>query len=513
MLPGKKYKPEDLLKILRKRFWVIFVPWAIIAAGTAAVARKLPDIYMSKAVIQVLPPQVPGTIVAPSTTVSLQNRLQATQQTILSRTRLERLIQDMGLYEAERKKKIMEDVVQGFRDDIRIDPTKGDTFNVAYYGRNPSTVMKVAEKLAGFFKDENAIVGARLAENTTSFVESQVDEAKRKLQATEDKLNQYKLQHAGELPQQLTANMQAVQNINQQLASLSQQMNSDNNNKTILERNIAQLEEQSSLVSTVADPAGTAVQKLEAAKAELSNMTEVRGLKPENPDVKTQKALIKKLEAQANAEALRGPVTGATTPAEQQRMARLAGWKEDLERIKQNIELGKQEEKRLRSTAAGYQRNIDGVPIRDAELIELTRDYEVQFRIYQDLVAQRERSNMSVNAERRQIGEQFVLLDAARMPERPISPNRLMINLFGILGGLALGVALVALLEYRDSTFKTDTEIATALALPVLAVVPVMKATQERQSDFRKAVMINMGLASVVLVCLAVLTYSFVFIR
>jgi len=83
----------------------------------------------------------------------------------------------------------------------------------------------------------------------------------------------------------------------------------------------------------------------------------------------------------------------------------------------------------------------------------------------------------------------------------------------GILGGLALGLAIVALLEYRDSTFKTDTEISSALALPVLAVVPVMMAAPERQSVFRRTMMINIGLASVVLVCLAVLTYSFVFVR
>src|SRR5262245_43711825 len=126
MLPGKTYKPEDILKILRKRFWVVVVPWAVIAAGTAGVARKLPDMYRSTATIQVIPPQVPGNIVQPSTTVSLQNRLQATQQTILSRTKLERLIQDFDLYKIERTKEIMEDVVQGMRNDIHIDSQKGD---------------------------------------------------------------------------------------------------------------------------------------------------------------------------------------------------------------------------------------------------------------------------------------------------------------------------------------------------------------------------------------------------
>jgi hypothetical protein len=99
------------------------------------------------------------------------------------------------------------------------------------------------------------------------------------------------------------------------------------------------------------------------------------------------------------------------------------------------------------------------------------------------------------------------------MPERPYSPNRLVINVFGLLGGLAFGIALAALLEYRDSTFRTDSEIASALSLPVLAVVPLMKAEVESKADFRKAMMLNAALASVVLVCMAVVAYSFVFMR
>jgi succinoglycan biosynthesis transport protein ExoP len=512
MLPGKTYKPEDVLAIIRKRFWMLVVPCAVVGATTAAVARKLPDMYQSTAMIQVIPPQVPTNIVAPSTNVSLNDRLQATKQTILSRTRLERMILDFGLYEAERKKQIMEDVVTSMRKDILIDPTKGDTFTVTYRGRNPAQVMKVTEALASSFKNENAQEGARRAEDTTSFVESAADEAKRKLQATEDRLKQYKLLHAGELPQQLQANMQAVQNINQQLASLAQQMNNDNNAKVNLERSIAQLEDQGNVTAT-ADPGGTAAQRLAAAKAEFALATDVRGLTPDNPIYKKLQAAVKRLESEAQTEALKAPLSGGASPAESQRLARLAGYKDDLERVKQNLELGKEREKQLRQQANVYQAYIDKVPMRDAELTELMRDYDAQNKLYQELFSAKERSSMSVNAERRQIGEQFVLVDAARMPEKPFSPNRVAWNFFGILGGLGLGLGLIALIEYRDTTFKTDDELATALALPVLAVVPLMKADSERKADFRKALMLNVGLASVVLVCLAVLTYSFVFIR
>jgi succinoglycan biosynthesis transport protein ExoP len=86
-----------------------------------------------------------------------------------------------------------------------------------------------------------------------------------------------------------------------------------------------------------------------------------------------------------------------------------------------------------------------------------------------------------VNLERRQIGEQFKILDGARLPERPISPNRTRINLMGLLGGLGLGLGLVALLEYRDTSLKTDEDVITTLALPVLAVIPAMITAAERR--------------------------------
>jgi len=94
MLPGKKYTPEDVLKILRKRFWIVVVPWAIVAAGVAGMARKLPDMYKSQAKIQVIPPQVPNSIVQTVAPVSFDQRLQATSQSILSRTRLENIIRE-----------------------------------------------------------------------------------------------------------------------------------------------------------------------------------------------------------------------------------------------------------------------------------------------------------------------------------------------------------------------------------------------------------------------------------
>ena len=81
---------------------------------------------------------------------------------------------------------------------------------------------------------------------------------------------------------------------------------------------------------------------------------------------------------------------------------------------------------------------------------------------------------MAAALERRQIGEQFRVIDAARLPERPISPNRPRLRMLGAVGGLALGLVLIAFFEYRDTSVRTDDDVTVSLALPVLAVIPLM---------------------------------------
>ena len=100
---------------------------------------------------------------------------------------------------------------------------------------------------------------------------------------------------------------------------------------------------------------------------------------------------------------------------------------------------------------------------------------------YEDLLARQQESNIAANLERRQIGEQLRIVDPASFPERPSNQKeRLAALLGGGIGGLLLGVLMVSFLEYRDSSFKTEDDVARVLALPVLALIPVMDAGQQQ---------------------------------
>lgn len=522
MLPGKKYTPEDILQILRKRIWIVLVPFAVVAALTAIVARKLPDRFRSDALIQVVPQRVPEAYVKSTvTSPRIEDRLQSISQQILSRTRLESVIQDFNLYAEERKNGIMEDIVVKMRTDIHVDPVvKGDAFRVSYVGSEPRTVMKVTERLATLFIEGNIRDREVLAEGTSQFLEAELEDARRRLIEHEKKLEAYRRQHSGELPSQLDSNMQAIQNNQLQIQSILESLNRDRDRRATVDRQRADLQAETEVAAQrgpstpAADGApteGTTAQQLAQARATLQGL-ELR-FKPGHPDLNLWQRRIRDLEKKADAEALQAPVSGGpastpTSPAAAARQRRLNDLTAELQQLDRQIAYKQAQEANLRSAVTGYQARIAVAPNRESEMTELTRDYTTLQTMYTTLLTKKEDSKMTANLERRQIGEQFKLLDPARLPEKPFSPDRRTINMMGMFAGLVVGLALVGLLEYRDSSFKTDDELAGVLALPVLAVVPLMRSEDERRLMLRRKILVGVGLGSTVTACLAVVVYT-----
>jgi uncharacterized protein involved in exopolysaccharide biosynthesis len=136
-------------------------------------------------------------------------------------------------------------------------------------------------------------------------------------------------------------------------------------------------------------------------------------------------------------------------------------------------------------------------------MTELMRDYSTVQEQYTALLKKSEESRIAVDLERRQIGERFSVVEGARLPERPFSPDRNRINVMGLAAGLGLGLALVVLLEYRDTTLKTDVDVVASLSLPVLAVIPAMMTAGERRRLQRRRILLAAAAATAILLAAA----------
>jgi polysaccharide chain length determinant protein (PEP-CTERM system associated) len=520
MLPGKKYTPEEVLRIAKKRIWFIIIPFALVAAGTAIVSRMLPDMYRAETTILVVPQRIPEAYVKSTITMRIEDRMQTIKQQLYSRTLLESTIKEFNLYPEERRAGTpMQDIVGKMRGELTTDVYRGESFRISYIGTNPSTVMKVVDRLTSNFIDQSHKDRSAIATGTNQFLQTAEQDARRRLIEHEAKLKAYNDKYAGELPTQQVANMQAVANLQLQIRAILTQIETAQTSRQTAERDLSELQMIDELFPPPPPPppptgVGTAAQRLVVKKGELAQAQALK-FTDEHPAVKAIRRDIAELEKKAEAEALQQPVTqgvksNAITPAQYLQQKKIDGLRFQVQTLTKQIADLQAEERRLRELSATYQHRVDMAPTRASELVELTRDYAIVSGLHSSLLSKMEDSKLASEVEQRQIGEQFRLLDPARLPEKPFKPNRQVMNLGGAALGLSLGIVLVTLLEWRDSSFRTDDEVSTLLTLPVLAVVPLMQSDDDRARAKRRRLVMNVGLGSTVIGCLAVLVYTLV---
>jgi len=479
VIPGKPIEPQDILNVFR-RWPAILIPFAVITALSAIIVTVLPNKYRSETLIMVVPQRVPEEYVRSTVTTRIEDRLRSINQQITSRTRLEPVIKEFNLYPDLVRTGLMEDVVDQMRKDIKTEIIRSDAFRISYLSDNPMTAMKVCERLASMYIDESLRDREVLADSTNQFLDSQLAAAKDRLVEHEKKLEAYKMRFSGQLPGQVQSNLQVMQNSQMQIQALLDSLNRDRDRRLVL---------QSQLADANATNAGVGIEPADAAAlppaaAELAKnrklLEDMRlRLRDTHPDIIRQQRVVADLELKAASEAASIAATPpdrrprrATDPVEVARQARVDQMKVELESLTREIATKEGEEARLRSVISEYQGRVESAPARESDLTELMRDYETLQNSYTSLLRKKEEAQVSANLERHQIGEQFKVLDPARLPEKPYSPNRILFYGAGAGFGLTIGLLLAGFLEYRDTSIKTDADVVATLMLPVLAMIP-----------------------------------------
>jgi protein tyrosine kinase modulator len=431
---------------------------------------------------------------------------------VTSRTQLEQMIREFDLFPRERARLPMETVVDTMRSSISVELVRSarnepvDAFHVKFTYGDPDVATKVTQRLGTLYIDRNFRDRGALAQATNEFMKVQMNEAAVRLQEQEAKVARFREQHAGRLPYQLDSNMQAIQGAASQRQALVNSTASDRDRKLMLERlyndALANPAQTHTVAPTViADPSRdaaaqvglTKAQQLERAQATLAQL-ELR-LKPEHPDIVRTKRTIAELEKAAAAEASAvTPSATATTPDpvvttdDTVRRDRLQQMRAEIESLNRQIAFKEAEEQKVSASIRDYQGRIEAIPSVESAWASLTRDYDTMQIAYRALLTKSQDAKMAADLERDQIGEQFRILDPARVPVKPIGPNRLQINAVGLGIGLALGLGCLLFLELRDSSFRSESDVHEVLKLPVVALVPRVESAVEILAGKRRAI-------------------------
>jgi polysaccharide chain length determinant protein (PEP-CTERM system associated) len=508
---------HDYFEIGLRRKWYIIVPFVLSILVSFGVYKHLPKIYQSTTLILVQPQSVPENYVRPTVTESVINRLNTISQEILSRTRLEKIIEEFNLYGDLRKKVPMEEVAEAMRKAIivKVDvPIFGqrsrndlaeNTFSISYEGEEPRTVMMVTNKLASMIIEENLKVRELRAGGTSEFIVKELNAVESELKKKESDIRNFKERSMGQLPQQLDANLKILERLQQQLQTTSENMRATEDKIVLFQNQIEQLKRREpvsltqgirrSSASNPEDqiyeriPEDPLITQLNTLKRELTSAQS--RYKETHPDVIDLKRKIAKLEPQVKEllEKQEADKMGRSTnrqggvseenlppPMPDPNTERLlTQYTDQYNNAVLEAKRAREEIKNLKDQIILYQRRIEDTPRKEQELTLLTRDYDLLKANYQSLLDKKIQSQMAENLERKQQGEQFKILDPARLPEKPIKPDRNKILLIGAFMGFVLGLGLTWYRESLDQCFRTVKELEDDLGIPVVAMIPNLK--------------------------------------
>ncbi|MFZ5862728.1 MAG: GNVR domain-containing protein [Nitrospirota bacterium] len=497
--PPKQDIVSEWVEALRRRRWWFAVPTVVISALTIPIVLALPATYRSSTLILVEAQKVPEEFVKPTVTTDVEDRLHSITQQVLSRTRLERVIREFGLYRPKESsagassgdgpddgnawsEAVPLGVVEQMKQQIQIvvsDGKSGNTFSIAYEGDDPDTVMHVTNRLAALFIEENLKDREEQAEGTSEFLEAELQRMKGELESQESVLSAFKQRHMGELPEQLDANLRTLDRLQMEKGTLQDALRNAEDRLTLMS---ASSGAPGATRSGTGEPASPLSARLQAARVKLAAL--LTEYKEEYPDVILARKEIESLEMELAAETTEAPTQpsaevhvhpGDPTPQIHPgpRERETAGTAQRADQGQQVAAIKRRQEI-VEAQIRLYEQHVENTPIREQQLAIILRDYENVHKAYQSLLDKRQNARIAESLERRQKGEIFRVLDPADRPSAPYRPNRPLLMLVGLGLGLGAGIGLVMLREQMDASIRTEEELISAAAgIPLLAVIPL----------------------------------------
>jgi len=491
MIGHRDMSIDDYLSIARRRKWIIVIPALLFPLIAYGISLTLDDEYTSRTLVLVEQQKVPDSIVRPVVSEDIAQRLATMQEQILSRTRLQPIIEKFNLYAGGAARLHMEDKVEILRKAIAIEPVRSLTgprggalpgFFISFTADNGQLAQRVCAEITSMFIEENLRAREQRSQGTTDFLATQLVESKRKLDETDAKLAEFKGRYFGSLPGQEQTNISILQTLNSQLESATQAIARAQQEKTYAESLLSQ--QMATLEAAAAPTSGGAQSELLERQLVIlqNNLVSAQARYTEDhPDVIKLKNDIANLQKEIDAARNEKAQPAGSTPESKPPVRvtpQIQQWRAQIEQANLVIQAKTRDQARLQSQIGMYQSRLSLSPGVEQQFKELTRDYTTALAFYNDLLAKEAQSKMATNLERRQQGEQFRVMDPANLPQSPSFPNRSLFAAGGWGVGLAIGIGISLLLEMKDKTIRTEGDIKFFLGMPTLALIPINAESQ-----------------------------------
>ena len=542
----KKLDLRALLEAARRRRRPMIITALSCLAITLLLVLFLPAYYRSAGIILIEQQELPAELVRSTVTSYADQRVQTISQRVMTTQNLLRIIERYDLYPNERERDTREELIAKMRKDIKLDMISADVidprsgmprsatiaFSVSYTSRSTDKAMRVANELTTLFLNENITERTRLAQDASAFLTEESNRVSAHIGELETKLATFKEKNGDSLPELAQMNMTMLDRTEQELRQQEAHRMSLEQQRVYLEAQLVQIKPNSAMTSDSGERILTPADRLKALRSQMASLRarygndhpdiartqrEIDGLiahegsggesavndlmrrlddargrlaeaskkyAPEHPDIVRGQREVASLEADLAKEQARpvsaAPVAQPDNPAYIQLQAQLSATKNDIEGTESQVA-------QLKKQLNDYQRKISMSPQVEKEYRELARDYQNSQAKYQELRAKQMEAQVAQNLEADRKGERFTLIEPPMPPEEPVSPNRLLIWLIGVVLSAGLAVASVALLESMDATVRNRKDLFELLAGAPIALVPVIGTSADASHSRMRA--------------------------
>lgn len=450
----------QLPSIIWQRRWFLIVPLVVAMVAALAAALLLPRVYQSAATLLVQSPSLPNDVIGTGNDADLINRrIESFRQQVVTRPKLLALIETNDLYSSDRSRKPLSQVIDTMREDIALESIDANlntskpedrtiAFKLSFNYSDPVKAQAIAQSLMEQIVELNSTEGVANANQAVQFLTEQGNKVKRDIADLEGQLAKLNLQYGGVLSRSSTPIGSNSVGYDMQIADLMRQNQS------------LQLQKSDVSTSDQRDPTvANAESALAAARAQFSE---------DHPDVRLAKARLEEAKRLAADNIKKVPVNNIDEQIKfnNEQIAKLRAAKsQELGQVTASI--------RSQSTAPAVQ----------ALTLQLQQKLDGLYK-QSDAISQRlMTAQAGARAANEQLGERLVVVDPPVVPDKPASPNRLLIIGGGLVGGLGLGLLLALAIEMFLQPVRTPGRISRITGAPTLALIPVIAGASDDGSS------------------------------
>lgn len=489
-----------VLRGMWKHRWLgLLMSWAVGAIGVLSI-NFIPDKYEAAARIfvnteSILKPLMVGMTVQPND----NQRIAMLSRIVISRPNVEKIAHTVGLDAKSSSKEEYERLIDDLLKVLAIKETgSANLYMLTFRDTIPERAKRVVESLATIFIESGLGNKTSDADAAKKFIDDQIVIYEKKLQDAENRLKEFKLRYLGMTPGEGKDFFARMSEMSALLSQAQLELRQAENSRDAFKRGLENEEHDIAPVAVAPSAAGGSIAEIDARIDSIRRSLDGLLLKytESHPDVVGTRRVIRELEEQRRqlllthkkGDAPQPQFTGSGPRAYDQLKVALAGAEANVAALRARVTEYSARASRLKESARL-------MPQLEVEFAQLNRDYDVNKKNYESLVARRESASMSSEMQSVSGVADFRLIDPPRVSPRPVVPNRLLLLPLSLLAALGAGFAAAFVAMELRRTFYDSRMLREVTGLPVLGVVSMIisESTRRKQRTGLKRFLMGTG--------------------